>query len=254
VKSFNVLLIEDSPSYVLLLRSMLAEVKGDAFEFACVESLAEGRQKLAGGGVDVVLLDLTLPDSRGLDTFANIRAAAGGIPIVVLTSLDDETIALKALQDGASDYLVKSEVNGNWVARSLRYAIERNRAVKPPEPDKETAQQCLDVEIVLSVAVVRFLEKRIISLSTIDAMKNQLYGLVDQARHQNMLLNFSNVEYISNAAIGILVGLHKKATSSGDRLILCHVSPEVLEHFSARRLNKVFDIQAEEESALKAFG
>jgi anti-anti-sigma factor len=237
-----------------MLRSMLAEVKGDVFELVCAESLAEGLEKLAGGGIDVLLLDLTLPDSSGLNTFANIRVAARGVPVVVLTSLDDETIALKALQDGASDYLVKSEVNGNWIARSLRYAIERNRSVKPPEPNKVITQQCLDIEIIYSVAIVRFLEKRIVSLSTIDAMKKQLYELVDQARHQNLLLNFSNVEYISNAAIGILVGLHKKATSSNGRLILCNVSPEVFEHFSTRRLNKVFDIQAEEELALKEFG
>ena len=70
---------------------------------------------------------------------------------------------------------------------------------------------------------------------------------------QKLLLNFSKVEYISNAAIGILIGLHKKATASGGSLILCNVSPVVFEHFSTRKLNKVFDFQAEEESALKAF-
>jgi len=253
VKSINILLIEDSPTYVLLVRSMLADVKSGSFELVCGESLATGLKRLAQDDVDVILLDLTLPDCQGLDTFTKVRTEAKGIPIVVLTSLDDETLALTALQDGAADYLVKSEVNGNWLARSLLYAVERKRAVKRPDPQEAVEQCCLEVKETDGISIVRFFDKKIVGLITLDEMKRRLFHLVDQARCRKLLLNFSNVEYISNAAIGILVGLYKKANAIEGRLILCNVSPEVYEHFATRKLHKMFDIRSEEKAALKAF-
>jgi PAS domain S-box-containing protein len=89
--------------------------------------LSDGLERLATGGVDLVLLDLSLPDSKGLDTFTACYNRNADVPIVVLTALEDENVALLALRGGAQDYLIKSEINPRSLARAIRYAIERKR-------------------------------------------------------------------------------------------------------------------------------
>jgi len=127
IKHIKVLLIEDDPGDAGLIRETLAEVRGDRFDLECVERLSTGLERLSIGGIDVILLDLGLPDSLGLDTFIEVHAQAPEVPIVVLTGLDDETLAVKALQKGAQEYLIKENVNSSMLARVLRYSIERHR-------------------------------------------------------------------------------------------------------------------------------
>lgn len=122
------LLIEDNPGDARLIREMLAEVKGQAFDLKRAERLSAGLECLAEGGIDVVLLDLSLPDSHGLETFARVHAEAPEVPIIVLTGLADTELAVKAVREGAQDYLVKGELNGALLVRSVRYGIERHRA------------------------------------------------------------------------------------------------------------------------------
>lgn len=127
-KPIRVLLIEDSKGDARLIREMLAEVGGPAaFQLDWVERLSTGIERLTDGGIDVVLLDLALPDSGAEDTFTKISGAAGNVPIVVLTLLEDDDKAVKAMQGGAQDYLVKAELDGNFLKHSIRYAIERGR-------------------------------------------------------------------------------------------------------------------------------
>jgi len=123
----NVLLIEDNPGDVLLLRASLDEVGGDPFTVIHVDHLAAGLRRLAEDGIDVVLQDLTLPDGNGLEILRTLRRQAATVPIVVLTGRDDEALALQAVQEGAQDYLVKGSMNGHALARCIRYAIERER-------------------------------------------------------------------------------------------------------------------------------
>jgi diguanylate cyclase (GGDEF)-like protein len=123
----RVLLVEEDPDDVEGLRSTLRGVEGGPFELEWVEHLSEALQRLSRGGIDVVLLDLNLPDSDGLVTFERMYAFAPDVPIVVLTSLDDETVAVRTVQGGAQDYLVKGRVDEHLLIRSLRYAIERHR-------------------------------------------------------------------------------------------------------------------------------
>lgn len=126
-KHTKVLLIEDNPGDMRLVKEALTEAAGTPFELEHVNRLAAGVERLTEGGIDVVLLDLSLPDSQGLDTLCKVRARAPEVPIVVMTSLDDETIAIKAVQSGAQDYLVKGQADSNLLTRSMRYAIERHR-------------------------------------------------------------------------------------------------------------------------------
>ena len=126
-KIIKVLLVEDSRGDARLIQEYLTEVEGLHFEVENADRLATGVARLGREGIDVILLDLSLPDSRGLDTFLQFHAAAPGVPIVVLTGFNDEVLAVNAVQAGAEDYLVKGHVNSNLLARSLRYAIERTR-------------------------------------------------------------------------------------------------------------------------------
>jgi diguanylate cyclase (GGDEF)-like protein len=126
----RLLLVEDNPGDAVLLRETLREVGGkDQFTLTHVTRLDEALQKLSGQTFDVILLDLSLPDAHGLETLSRTNSAASGTPIVVLTGNNDDTIAYKAVQEGAQDYLVKGNADANLLARSLRYAIERQRMV-----------------------------------------------------------------------------------------------------------------------------
>jgi DNA-binding NarL/FixJ family response regulator len=123
----RVLLIEDDPDDVLLIREMLAESDAARFEVDAAERLSDGVHLLGEDSYDVVLLDLSLPDRQGLGSLGAARSAAPRTPIVVLTGLDDQEVALKAVGAGAQDYLIKGQVNSQLLARSMRYAMERQR-------------------------------------------------------------------------------------------------------------------------------
>ena len=120
-------LIEDNPGDIRLLQEYLKE--GSAYQFHLTQEgrLSTGLERLAEAHFDAVLLDLSLPDSQGLDTLVRLHEAAKDLPIVVLTGIEDEVLGVILVQAGAQDYLVKGQVSGPLLRRSLRYAIERNR-------------------------------------------------------------------------------------------------------------------------------
>ncbi len=123
------LLIEDNPGDARLIREMLRDAGGApvAVELTHADRLALGLEQLTNQVTDVVLLDLSLPDSRGFDTFSTVHTHVPDVAIVVLSGLDDETLAVHAVKEGAQDYLVKGQVDGAAILRSMRYAIERQR-------------------------------------------------------------------------------------------------------------------------------
>ncbi|WP_414513328.1 response regulator [Nostoc sp. PCC 9305] len=124
----KVLLVEDNPGDVLLLQELFKEVSTVVVELMPVERLYEAVNHLTNETFDVILLDLSLPDSQGLQTFVIAHNQAKATPIIVLTGINDETLATSAMQQGAQDYLVKGQVTGDLLVRSMRYAIERQRA------------------------------------------------------------------------------------------------------------------------------
>ncbi|MEX0714421.1 MAG: response regulator [Pirellulales bacterium] len=123
----KVLLIENNRVEALLVKQWLSGKAEPAFELETVDRLAAGLDRLARGGIDIVLSDLNLPDSRGLETFATIHRGAPQVPVVLLTSQNDEALAIKAVEGGAQDYLIKNRVNGNAVNRIIRYALARHK-------------------------------------------------------------------------------------------------------------------------------
>lgn len=121
------LIIEDSDFDAKIFMDMLSRAPKQQFETVHVTSLEDGLKKLAEDHFHVLLLDLILPDSQGMDTFLKVCKASLNVPIVVLTVLDDENLALRAVQQGAQDYLVKGSFDSELLLRSIRYAVERNR-------------------------------------------------------------------------------------------------------------------------------
>jgi diguanylate cyclase (GGDEF)-like protein len=123
----SVLLIEDNPGDARLIREMIAEDPDAPFELHYADRLANGLAFLASRPAGLVLLDLSLPDSLGLETFARVYEQSPHVPIIVLTGNDDATVALKAVQGGAQDYLVKGKLDRELLVRSMQYSIERKR-------------------------------------------------------------------------------------------------------------------------------
>ncbi len=128
VKPITILLLEDNPGDARLLREYLREETPDQYQIKHSKKLNTGLNRLAKEKPDIILLDLDLPDCQGLDTFTQLQTEAPDVPIVILTGLSDSDQAIKAVQAGAQDYLVKGEVNNELLVRAIQYAIERKQA------------------------------------------------------------------------------------------------------------------------------
>ena len=127
--AITLLLVEDNPGDARLVEILLSEVDPPAgFDIVHAERLGEALERLDQQAFDVILLDLSLPDCSGLETVSRTRAAAPRTPMVVLTGQDDQEVALRALQQGAQDYVIKNRGGGDSIARVIRYSIERQRA------------------------------------------------------------------------------------------------------------------------------
>ena len=144
-KSIKILLlVEDNPLDARLLREMFTEQGSHDTDFAHVESMGEAEKLLSERTFDIILVDLGLPDTQGLGAVRRAHAAAPHLPLVVLTGLDDETLAAQALQEGAQDYLIKGQIDARSLKRALRYAIERKFMEEALFAEKERAQVTLN--------------------------------------------------------------------------------------------------------------
>ena len=137
----RVLLVEDSPSDAVLLQESLAEARPGEFDFTHVECWAEAVQCLRQKQFDVLLLDLSLPDITGRDTFLRARAEAPHLPIVVLTGEANEALGLEAVRHGIQDYLIKGQAYGRQTVRAIRYAIERKQVEEALKRTEEALRE-----------------------------------------------------------------------------------------------------------------
>lgn len=154
-RRLNILLVEDNPGDARLIREELREPSVD-HQIVHFQSLAEAMDSITGEGagdsnVDVVLLDLSLPDVQGIDSVTRVRNAAPWMPIVVLTGLEDEGLAFRAVEEGVQDYLVKGKVNGSVLVRALRYAIERKRREEGQRREEEAERTAKFREMFMGV-------------------------------------------------------------------------------------------------------
>src|SRR5687767_14010532 len=123
----RVLIVEDNAMDSSLITTMLRHRDG-GYEVIHAMRLSEAEEQIKQAAFDVIISDLTLPDSQGLGTFSRLNAIAGNSPIIVISGTDDEELALKAVREGAQDYLVKGRFDAQSLRRALNYAIERQRA------------------------------------------------------------------------------------------------------------------------------
>jgi len=126
-EKLRILLIEDNPDAADLISEMLPKTGRVSFDIECAPLLSQAITRLGSGDINLVILDLHLPDSDGLDTFRKVQSAASNLPIIILTGNGDEETAIAAVREGAQDYLVKGEITINLLVRTACYAVERKR-------------------------------------------------------------------------------------------------------------------------------
>ncbi|MGZ7046789.1 MAG: response regulator [Methanobacterium sp.] len=140
----RILMIEDNHSDVRIIKEMLIDVKEFKFDFKHVESLEQGLESLKNDEFDVLLLDLNLPDTYGIDTFFKAQKSTPNIPIVIFSGAADENVAIEAVHEGAQDYLMKGEVEGRLLARSIFYAIERKHAEEELKKHRDHLEELVE--------------------------------------------------------------------------------------------------------------
>src|ERR1700675_2826541 len=138
------LLVEDNPGDARLLHWMINEQGSNNMQLMHVECMSDAEKHLAERAFDIILLDLGLPDAQGLGAVRRAHAAAPRVPLVVLTGLDDESLAAQALQEGAQDYLIKGQIEGRGLLRALRHSVERKIMDDALFGEKDRAQVTLN--------------------------------------------------------------------------------------------------------------
>ena len=185
----KVLLIEDNPGDARLVREMLAEAKNARFDLECADRLSTGLARLAEADIDVLLLDLGLPDSVGFDTFAKVYTRVPQVPIIVLTALDDEAVAIKAVREGAQDYLAKGRMDSHLLARAISYAVERKRG----QEDLRRLNEELEQRAVWIEEARSSLQGRVAELTDLTEAGSLLTSTLDLTEVQRRLTELARV-------------------------------------------------------------
>jgi len=186
LEGIRVLLLEDNPGDARLLLELVRDSGAGQVKLEHAPNLESALERLRAERFDVVLLDLSHPDERSLATITRVHAHTPNIPIVVLTGLDDESLAVKAVRAGAQDFLIKGRVNGDLLVRSMRYAAERRRAVEALERREEhyraLIENSLDLVSILNVdGTIRYASpshERIIGYAVTDLVGQNLFSLI----------------------------------------------------------------------------
>lgn len=152
MKKIEVLLVEDNPDDVELLRDLSAEITSGFLNITHADCLSEGIRLVSEQKFDIVILDLFLPDSAGLDTLAAFGRIAGDLPIIVMTSLNDEEFATESVHQGAQDYLIKGQLDSDLLWRSIRYAIERKGVLAQLEELRQHERQSKEIDSLKAIS------------------------------------------------------------------------------------------------------
>ena len=127
-----ILTVEDNSRDLFLLEHMLKASRLAIGQLFSTDTVAEAYELLRTEKIDLVLLDLTLPDSFGIHSFIHLKPIVQKIPVIILTGMDDTELGLEAIKEGAQDYLVKGEFNGDLLTKSIQYSLERKRNIGDP--------------------------------------------------------------------------------------------------------------------------
>ncbi len=163
----RILLVEDDPADALLFRQMLSLPSVTSFRLEHVSLLSDAVHRVAAGETDIVILDLSLPDSHGFDTFATLREAIPKVPIIVFTGLNDEEMAIRTVHEGSQDYLVKGQVSGPLLVRVVRYAVERHR-IQAVLAEKHDLLRCV-IDNIPDQVYLKDADSRFVSVNPVTA-------------------------------------------------------------------------------------
>ncbi|NJP11253.1 MAG: response regulator [Leptolyngbyaceae cyanobacterium RU_5_1] len=203
----HILLLEDSPSDADLMRQVFVRSGKTAWNLVCTERLSQAIVRCQEQMFDVVLLDLNLPDSDGFETIATFREAVPSVPIVVLTTIDDDDLAMQAMAKGAQDYLVKGQITIQLLIRSVRYAIERGRFLERLKNSEQSILRSLEQEQDLDLLKSSFISMASHELRSPITMIRICTELLQN--HQHELSAEKSSEYFDHmkAAIKQITGL-----------------------------------------------
>ena len=207
-KPIKILLIEDSREDAIIIREMLKETPNISFELKHVDRLKTGFESLFNNSFDVLLLDLNLPDSWGFDTFIRTYDQTPELPIVIMSGFDDEDIAVKAVREGAQDYLIKGQIDGRLLARSISYAIERKETEKELMKSQKDLRKLIEWHEKELLETERKLENEIAEREKVE---NKLMDALTDLETEKSKLN----TLINRLPVGILI----VEASSGKPLI-----------------------------------
>lgn len=187
-RKIKMLLVEDDPGDALLLREYLSESRTFSYEIAEADRVSKSLELLELEFFDVIILDLNLPDSRGIETFSRLNAAAPMVPIIVLTGLADEEIGTAAVKQGAQDYLVKGQADGNLLSRSIIYSIERKQSEEELKKSFERLKETLSRSQVAEEALRE-----------------------SERKYRHLFEELTDAAILINADTGIIVDTNRKA-------------------------------------------
>ena len=205
----RVLLLEDNPADTRLIEEAISEAADAGVELVHVTRLASALEQLEAGDVDLVLLDLSVPDSHGFETFTKAQISAGEVPIVVLSGSDDEELAVRAVRAGAQDYLVKGHVDGNLLVRAMRYAIERQRAEVALRHSEQALRELATKQMALA-EIGRIVSSSLQLGQVFDSFAEQVGRLMPLGRITIGLSDRARNEYEVAFASGVDVGARER--------------------------------------------
>jgi len=246
----RLLLIDPDPKESARYVEML-NVPG--YEVEHVLTLDDGIAQASTTDFDAVLLNVTLSESDGLASFLVAREQLSRLPFVILTpAVDDSCIAL-AYRRGAQDVLFKSKVCPEWLSHSVKHAIFRFQAAKleaktESEPTAKSGS-LWSQERIDDVIVLRLIPKRLLDSNAILAIEERLGSLVNAGNHQ-LVVNMENVEYVSNAALGVFIGVQKKIRGQNGQLHLANLRKNVRNQLGSRQFHRLFQIYNDVPSAI----
>ena len=224
-KNVRVLLVEDNPADARLVQELLKEVHDVPFDLEWVEELSTALDRLAEGQYGAVLLDLTLPDSQGLESLRRMHAEQPEVPIIVTTGMEEEALALMAVQEGAHDYLVKSLLDGKSLVRSLCYAIERNRMLTELELDRQQEQH--DRELAAMEQAICAFQAALGSESTPPLREGQAEAFAELTRRYGDLMDAALARRAYKVEHNLTDRLRAIADSAGATILELYNNPKV---------------------------
>ncbi len=232
------LLVEDDPADARLLREML-KTEAAPFELVQISYLSKALQHLGDERFDVILLNLSLPDSHGLETFTKVYQHAPQVPIVVLTGLDDEIVASLAVRQGAQDYLRKGELNGRSLVRAIRFAVERHRITTALTQDLQT--QLSEKAGLLSHVSHELTTPLTATHGFMRLLLEDLAGNLSPQQHESLGIALEGVDHIRLMLTDLLTATQAhtgKLTVEPRCISLLDVIPEALAQVQSRAMEK----------------